>query len=69
MQPCTHTGLNAMHDASFGFSLPPSLFSSVHPRHPLISGAERGEAESPALSHQAEVSSVIAIKQTVHTTN
>lgn len=39
------------------------------PAIPLISGAERGEAESPALSHQAEVSSVIAIKQTVHTTN
>ena len=26
-------------------------------------------SDPPALSHQAEVSSVIAIKQTVHTTN
>ena len=44
MQPCTHTGLNAMHDASFGFSLPPSLFSSVHPRHPLLM-VQRGERQ------------------------
>ena len=49
---------------------PPLLPSGAPtPAIPLLAGAKRGEAESPALSHQAEVSSVIAIKQTVHTTN
>ena len=70
---CTHTGLNAMHDApfvSFPPPFPPLLPSGAPtPAIPLLAGAKRGEAESPALSHQAEVSSVIAIKQTVHTTN
>ena len=48
---------------------PLSSFPVTTPAIPLLAGAKRGEAESPALSHQAEVSSVIAIKQTVHTTN
>ncbi len=47
MQPCTHTGLNAMHDASFGFSLPPSLFSSVHPRHPTYQWCREGRGREP----------------------
>lgn len=61
LSPGTHARTRSGSRAPSAPAHPPALARS--------SGSGGDGAEGPALSHQAEVSSVIAIKQTVHTTN